>query len=168
MKKICIVSLILMLLVCSCRTAGTPAVQTQTQLQTREFQTRTYETNNVKMVMKAMVNVLQDDNFIIKTANAELGVLSATKDVNIMHKGEAIAQGILFGANARYKKNRIVEATANVSEFGKQSKVRVNFQYKDFDNAGAVLNVYPIQDAKTYQDFFSKVDKGIFIQKEGL
>jgi len=36
------------------------------------------------------------------------------------------------------------------------------------DNKGGIREVKQIEEEKYYQDFFSKVDKGIFIQKEKL
>lgn len=118
--------------------------------------------------MKAVLNVLQDDGYIVKNASVDLGLLSATKEVSVVDNGEAFWMTFLAGQNARYKKNSIIEATANVSEFGKDSRVRVNFQMKVMDNAGNVMDVRQIDDGKFYEDFFAKVDKGIFIQKEKL
>lgn len=166
MKKISIFSFILIVFVSGCATTGT--APPKTQLQIREFQTRTFETNDIKMVMKALLNVLQDEGFIVKHASVELGLLNATKEVDIENKGEAVLLILLVGADARWKKNSIIECTGNVSEFGNQMRVRVNFQMKVMDNRGNVIKVGQIEDAKYYQDFFSKVDKGIFIQKEKL
>ena len=166
MKKIAPISLLVIVFAIGCATTG--VTPTKTQLQIREFQTRSYETNDVKMVMKAMLNVLQDDGFIVKNANVVLGFLTATKEVDVESKGEAFVAGLFLGAQARWKKNSIIESTANVSEFGKQCRVRVNFQVKVMDNKGGVLEVKQIEDERYYQEFFSKVDKGIFIQKEKL
>lgn len=166
MKKIAPISLLVIVFAIGCATTG--VTPTKTQLQIREFQTRSYETNDVKMVMKAMLNVLQDDGFIVKNANVELGFLNATKEVDVESKGEAFVAALFLGAQARWKKNSIIESTANVSEFGKQCRVRVNFQVKVMDNKGGVLEVKQIEDERYYQEFFSKVDKGIFIQKEKL
>jgi hypothetical protein len=44
----------------------------QTQLQIREIQTRTYDTHDTKAVLKTMLNVLQDDGFIVTEANTDL------------------------------------------------------------------------------------------------
>lgn len=140
----------------------------RTQMEIREFQTRTYATGDVKMVLKAMLNVLQDDGFIVKNANTELGLLHAAKEINVQDGGEAFFSALLFGANARWKKNSTIEATANVSEFGTECRVRVNFQVKVLDNVGNVMDVRQIEDPNYYQTFFSKVDKGIFIQTEKL
>ncbi len=168
MKKIGVLSLILIIFISGCATTGT--TPPRTQLQIREFQTRSYETNDVKMVMKALLNVLQDDGFIVKNANIELGLLNATKEVDITNKWEvfgAILTTSKYQA-PRWAKHRIIEATGNVSEFGTQCRVRMNFLIKDMDNLGGLRQVGQIEDEKYYQDFFSKVDKGIFIQKEKL
>jgi len=166
MKKNWMILTILILFFFGCATTG---VNTQkTQLQIREFQTRSYETNDLKMVMKAMLNVLQDDGYIVKDANVDLGFLTATKEVDIEDKGEAFLSTLFFGSQATWEKNSIIECTANISEFGTQTRVRVNFQMKVMNNKGGVEKVKQIEDQKYYQEFFAKVDKAIFIQKEKL
>jgi len=55
----------------------------QTQLQTREFQTREYDTNDVKLIMKAVLNTLQDDGFVVKNAVIDLGLLTAEKEIQL-------------------------------------------------------------------------------------
>lgn len=140
----------------------------KTQLQTREFQTRTYQTSDVTMVMRAMLNVLQDEGYIVNNANTELGLLTASKEVDVEQFGEALLSAMLLGNQARWRKNSTIEVTANVSPFGSQCRVRANFQMKTFDNRGAVMEVKQIEEQQFYQQFFGKVDKGIFIQGEGL
>lgn len=145
-----------------------PPKPEQTQLQIREFQTRTYETKDTKMVMKAVMHTLQDDGYIIKDANLDLGLLTAQKELDVTNQGEALLLSLLAGHKARYKKNALMEASVNVSEFGKEMRVRVNFQSKVMDNQGGVMKVQQVDDPKFYQEFFSKVDKAIFIAKENL
>jgi hypothetical protein len=140
----------------------------KTQLEIREFQSRTYDTNDTKMVMKALLNVLQDDGFIVKTANVDVGLLAASKEVDVESKGEAIILTLLAGRDATWKKNSSIECSGNVTEMGKQTRVRMNFQMKTMDNKGGVREVKTIEDPKYYQEFFAKVDKGIFIGKQKL
>lgn len=166
MRKLWIFPIIMSMFVFGCAT--TAIIPEKTQLQIREFQTRTYETNDTKMVMKAMLNVLQDDGFIVKNAVMDLGLLSAEKTVDIESKGEAFLAAFFLGAQATWKKASVIECTAIVSEYGNQARVRVNFQVKVLDNKGGIREVKQIEEEKYYQDFFSKVDKGIFIQKEKL
>jgi hypothetical protein len=73
-----------------------------------------------------------------------------------------------WGPNANWRENSIVECTTNVSLFGSVTRVRANFAVKSMNNKGGVCDVYTIEDPKFYQEFFSKVDKGIFIEKEGI
>ena len=145
-----------------------PPTPQKTQLEIREFQTRQYDTNDVKMVMKALLNVLQDDRYIVKNANVDLGLLSATKEIDVENKGEAFFLALLAGHEARWKKNSTIECSGNITEIGKVCKVRVNFMIKTMDNKGGVVDVKTIDDAKFYQEFFAKVDKGIFIGKQKL
>ena len=134
--------------------ATTPATPPKTQLEIREFQTRDYDTSDVKMVMKSLLNVLQDDGYIVKNANVELGLLSATKELNVENKGQAVLLVLLAGQNARWKKNSTIECSGNVTEMGKVCKVRINFQIKTLDNKGGVVDVKTIEDPIFYQEFF--------------
>lgn len=140
----------------------------KTQLQIREFQTRVYPTTNTKSVMKALINALQDDDFIIRNADKELGFISASKELDVQDSTEAFLATLFNGPEARYKKNSIVEASINVSEFGPQTKVRVLFQVKTVDNFGGPVHSAAVSGEKFYQDFFAKVDKSIFLEREGL
>jgi hypothetical protein len=149
-----------------CASARKPV---KTQLQIREMQTRTYDVPDQKLVMKALLNVLQDDGFIVRQVSSDLGFLNATKDIDLGNRGgEFFLQFNGFGVAPAVERNAVVECTANVSDFGKQTRVRVNFQSKIMDSRGAVAEVHTVDDDKYYQDFFSKVDKGIFLQKEKL
>ncbi len=139
-----------------------------TQLEIREFQTRTFETKNVKMVMKAMLNVLQDEGYIVKNADSDLGFLTATKETDLGGGNFVFWPKSSKDEPSKWNKTSVIETTANVSEFGNSCKVRVNFVRKILDNTGAIVEVDQITDGKYYQDFFSKVDKSIFLQKEKL
>ena len=58
-----------------------PAVQPpKTQLEVREFQTRTFDVADPKLVMKAMLNVLQDDGYVVKNAVVDLGLITASQE----------------------------------------------------------------------------------------
>jgi hypothetical protein len=148
-----------------CATTGVTEVP-KTQLEIREYQTREYDTKDVKMVMKSLLNVLQDDGFIVKNANVDLGLISATKEVNVENKTEAVLLSLLGGQNATWKKNSVIECSGNVSEHGNVTRVRINFQAKTLDNKGNVINVGQITEPVYYHDFFTKVDKGIFLGKQ--
>lgn len=147
--------------------ASTHATTPATQLQVREFQTRTFETTDTKLVMKAVLNTLQDEGFLLKSADAELGLLTATRESDVGHKADRLL-ALLLDTGGRWKKLSVVEATANVSAFGSETRVRLSFQRKTLDNQGGTLKVEPVDDAQFYQAFFAAVDKAVFIEKEKL
>lgn len=148
--------------------ASSQSTVEKTQLEIRQFQTRIYETSDHKMVMKAVMHALQDDGFIVKEANLELGLLTAQKELDVEDKTEAFFAVFFAGMNARYKKNSITEASANISEHNKAIKVRVNFQNKVLNNQGDVMKVEHMQDEQFYRNFFAKVDKSVFLGKEKI
>lgn len=168
MKKILIFALLITILLSGCAMTSEEVKPEKTQLQIREFQTRTFDINDQKLVMKALVNVLQDDGFIIKNAVTDLGLITAEKIIDIENKTEAALLSFFAGYQAEWKKASVIECTANINEYGKQTRVRVNFSVKILTNKGGIREVKQIEDEKYYQEFFSKVDKGIFIQKEKI
>ena len=139
-----------------------------TQLEVREIQTREFDTPNVKLVMKSMMNVLQDEGFIIKNAVMDLGLICAEKNIDLENKVFAMFKKAFAEPNDRWDKQQILEASANVSEFGDKTRVRVTFQKKTLDNFGCPSEIQSIRDPAYYQNFFEKVSKGIFIQEQGL
>lgn len=137
-----------------------------TQLQIREIQTREFEVCDVRLVMKGMMNVLQDDGFIIKNAVSDLGLLTAEKDIDISSRSEIFIA--VLAKDGRWKQHSVQEISANVTAFGNRTRVRVNFQTKIFDNMGAVVTVVQDLDPETYQSFFARVSKAIFFEEEKI
>ncbi len=140
----------------------------QSQLQIRQYQTRAYETTDHKKVLKASMHALQDGGFIIKQANSDLGLLTAQKETDVQNDGEALLATLLGGSQARYQKNAIEEASVNVSEFGKKTKVRINIALKVLDHHGGVASVAPVQDAQPYQAFFATLSKSLFLADQKI
>lgn len=140
----------------------------QSQLQKRQYQTRQYEYISKADIMKAMLNVLQDEGFIVNNANSLLGFISGAKefspnDKTIDVQSELGTKKGLLGCVVA-----VVEATANVSEYGNNYKVRINFKRKLLNSYGNAYKITEVTDEKYYQNFFSKVDKAIFIQKQKI
>ena len=55
----------------------------RTQLEVRAFQTYTFDTADSKLVMKAMFNALQDEGYVVRNAVIELGLITATREVDL-------------------------------------------------------------------------------------
>lgn len=139
----------------------------QTQLQMREYQTRTYETADTKLIMKGLLNNFQDKGYAVKNAVMALGLIAAEKQVFIENPGEVFAATFWAGGAARWKVNWVTEATANVSLIGtSSSNVRVNLVGKIMDNRGVPMYINNDAGKEVYQDFFATLDKSLFIQSE--
>ena len=108
----------------------------QAQMKIRSFQTRAFDANDQNKVLRGVVAALQDLGFIVERANGPMGLVTAGK----------------FGPNGR----GFVELTVTVRAKGEeQSEVRVN----------ALFNTKPIEDPKVYQNFFSAVERSLFISR---
>lgn len=139
----------------------------QTQLQKRQYQTRQYSNIDKATIMKAMLNVLQDQGFIVNNANSLLGFISGDKEFSANDKTIDFEKE--FGAKKKIGTVvAVVNATANISEYGKTYRVRVNFKRKLLNGYGSPISIEEITEDAYYQDFFSKVDKAIFIQKQKI
>lgn len=172
-KRILLIFLILCtaLPVCAKKRQQETIITPMTQLEKRQFQTRTYQTVDKPLVMKAMLNVLQDEGFIVYNANPLLGFIYGVKDFDTSDPNIDISKE--FGVSkARLNwsgvKVATIETTANVTEYGKSMKVRVNFKRKLLNVYGNAQFIDDVNDEKYYQDFFSKVDKAIFLQKQKI
>jgi hypothetical protein len=97
--------------------ASTPAdvIGAGTQLETRQIQTREYDTLDKPMTMRSVVATLQDLGFTIDQADLELGTVTATRlheytmrmTVTVVEKGD---QRISVRANARIGENSVKDA----------------------------------------------------------
>ena len=86
-----------------------------TQLETRQIQTREYDTLDKAMTMRSVIATLQDLGFTIDQADAELGTVTATRlDQYTMRMTVTVVQKegerISVRANARIGENAVMDA----------------------------------------------------------
>ncbi len=153
----------------SCLGPSSPREPQRSQLEIRQMQTHVFDVSDFHLVMKAMLNVLQDEGYVVKNIQTDIGFLTAQKEVDVEAKGLRFWFSTYGTADhPRWDKTSVIDVTANVTEMDHRTKVRVNFQVKRLDNYGSVVSVFPIKDPNYYQDFFAKVSKSIFIQEEKI
>lgn len=137
-----------------------------TQLQVRAIQTRTYDALDYRKTLKTVLNVLQDEGYLVDYAAHELGLLNASKEFIDPQYSVFDLSSSLLEPN---QNGSLIKVTANISELGKYTKVRVNFQKSlgNFAN-GTISESKTVTDPKFYQEFFAKLDKALFIENQGL
>ena len=142
-----------------------------TQLEKRQFQTKTYQAQDSILAMKALLNVLQDEGFIVYNVNSLLGYIYGVKDFDISDPNVDISKE--FGVTkSRLNYNGVkvatLEVSANVTQYGDKSRVRVNFKRKLLNEYGNAQMIDDIDDAQYYDEFYAKVDSAIALQKQFL
>ncbi|OGI00621.1 MAG: hypothetical protein A2Y25_04515 [Candidatus Melainabacteria bacterium GWF2_37_15] len=132
--------------------------ESATALEIRQMQTRTYEVKNQKQLMEAMVNVLQDRGYLINESNYNLGVISGYK--------ECKEKRFLGSQFVRYETSVQINQQNN-----KSYKVRTNYIKKLMDvygNPSTQKDIKIPEQEQFYREFFSDLDKSLFIEKQGI
>jgi hypothetical protein len=150
----------------------------QSALELRQAQSRIVETPDPRLVLKAAINVLQDQGFVIRHADAELGLVTAVtewrsgrpnKGLRIVKWAAALPT---YGASLLLPTGRtefsVIEAVVNVTPESARVRVRVSLVAKITDREGNLLRVSPVDDPLLYQRFLAGLDKAAFLEREGL
>ena len=141
-----------------------------TQLQMRELQTREWDITDKEKILSVSVAVLSDDGYVIQNANTDLGLLSASKELyerEVDDSGSAFLKGALGGNYSAETSSRTIEVNITVVPFGEQTRVRMVARLSEVSTSTGVTKKI-ITDAEFYQNFFTKIEKGLFIEREGL
>lgn len=152
----------------ACATTSPPPQPEMSQLEVRQLQSKEYQTTDEKAVMKAMIASLQDEGFIINTANPELGLVTATLEVGREDPNTKFWARFWNGPAATYETVKRLESSVTVQKLDPVTRVRINIVAKMMTNSGGVVWSQPVYDPDVYQKIFSKVDKSIFLGKEKL
>jgi hypothetical protein len=102
-------------LLAGCAMSPADVVGAGTQLETRQIQTREYDTLDKPMTMRSVIATLQDLGFTIDQADADLGTVTATRlhdytmrmTVTVVERDN---QRISVRANARINENSVTDA----------------------------------------------------------
>lgn len=153
MKKNIFVILLLSLVITGCETIPQ---STKTPLELQSIQSKEFETTK-KIAFAATLSVLQDLGYIVDSASFETGLITAkspTKNKFVPFVGQKMS---------------LVKTTAFVEEINSgRTKIRTNFVNSVSTSSGYGMkteNEVPLETPDTYQDFFAKVQQGIFIRK---
>ena len=172
MKKILAILFIMLfaaLPVCAKKRQAEEIITPMTQLQKRAFQVRTYKNGDKVVLMKSVLNVLQDEGYIVYNVNSLLGFIYAVKDFDTSDRNIDIAKEFGF-SQSRLTYNGVkvatLESCINITEYGNTVRTRVNFERKLLNEYGNAQFIDDVEEEQFYQDFYAKVDREIEIQKQ--
>lgn len=147
-------------------------------LEARQAQSRSFEVADQRLVLKAALNVLQDEGFVVRQVNLELGMVTAVKEWRSARANTGlriakwIAAPMTYGASLLIPSGSneltAVEAIVNVSPESERTRVRISLVAKVTSTEGRVRSVQPVEDARAYQDLLAHLDRAVYLEKEGL
>ena len=164
----------------ACATSQQSAVPRypQSPLELRQAQTRSFDVGDTRLVLKAALAALQDEGFVIREANAELGLVTAVREWQSRKPNGTlkvlkwVAAVPTYGASLLVPTGRnefsAVEANVNVTAESAGTRVRISLVSKVTERNGNVRSVTPIDDPLAYQGLLARLDKAVYLQKEGL
>jgi len=150
----------------------------QSPLELRQAQSRTFETADPRLVLKAALNVLQDQGFVIRHADADLGIVTAVMEWRSRkpNRGLRVLKWVAvvptYGASLLVPTGRTefsaIEANVNVTPEPSGTRVRISLVSRVTGKNGEVVSVSPVDDPLAYQRLLAGLDKAVFLEKEGL
>lgn len=157
----------------------------ESALETREIQTRSYEDVSDIEILSASSAVLQDLGYAIDEIEKELGVVSASKRADAKNRAEIAGSIALDVADCLLTlflgcENDSFESTKDVQDIKmtlvvlpvldkeQTYSVRLTMQRVVWARDGTIHDQETISDAAVYQAFFDKLSKSVFLEKEGV
>ena len=171
-KNLIPIFLLFFVLGCSHKPIVVPT--SKSQLELRNMQSKKIDNENIELISKAVIQVLQDSEFTIESADAKLGFFKAIKKLDGGREKYKFAWYDIYYPIAVYKASTLgrmvqeINATISFRSVEKHSIVRASFSMDLIDDDGKLEERRTIEEAEFYQEFFSKLDKGLFLEKNNL
>lgn len=145
---------------------------TTQSLELRQTQQKEYSSISERQALVSAANVLQDIGYIIKESEPDLGFILAEKDRDATDEAQlaaAIFVAVLTGQSSAIDKQQKIKVSVITRKRGdRKMMVRVSFQRVVWNTHNQISRQETIKDKEVYKDFFNKLDKSIFLTKEGI
>jgi hypothetical protein len=158
--------------------ASAPPQRPASPLALRQAQSRSYTEADARSVLKSVLATLQDEGFTVRTADASLGFITATRETMrgadpalkaLRWTAAVFTYGLALLTPSPKDQITQLEATAHVEDPGEgEVRLRVSFQLRVLDTNGRVRRVEDVTAPEPYQAFLAKVDKSLYYQREKL
>lgn len=158
----------------------------ESSLADRQMQSRRFDTRDRDELMAASVGVLQDLGFALDVSNAQLGVLTASKELDAKNAREialatgataaSIALAILLQDPSQVvvpgvdddQRVRVCLVVNQSLENRDASVVRITINRVIWNTHGQVTRAEVLQEPELYLAFFEKLSKATFLQAHDL
>lgn len=144
---------------------------TPTSLEFRRLSGRRFDTHDEKLVLSACAGLMQDLGFTIDNSESDLGLINASKDRTAVQGGQVAAK-VLYGAAFRSDLpiDEVQKFRTSIVTYPRNDgvTVRVTFQRIVWDDRGRVSRLERLDDPNTYQVFFARLSKALFLEAHGI
>lgn len=144
-------------------------------LAVREAQTRRYEGVSRPQAMLAVTQALQDAGFQIRTAETELGLVTAVQERSEGNEASGFVKTLFwypylipFRGLLPKRTYVVIEVTATVSEQEGGARVRLAAHSRLLDKDGRLKETRVVDDPRLYQELLARIDKALFLERERL
>lgn len=141
-----------------------------TALEDRQMQSRRFDTLDESSLLAASVGVLQDLGYALDISNGDLGVLTASKELDATNAGQVAAMILLAalgGGSTPVDDDQKVRVTLVVNESLENkgsSVVRVTMNRFIWNTQGQITKAETLKEPELYQAFFAKLSKATFLE----
>jgi hypothetical protein len=154
---------------------------TSESLQKRVLQTRKYEGVSEVDLLLASAGAIQDLGFNIDESEIELGLIVGSKERDATEIGQELlnigcllagafsgqpSSGIATDDHQEFRVSLVVRQFAEESD--RIHLVRVTFQRVVWDTNNEISKQEALEDPETYQEFFSRLSKSVFLEGEKI
>jgi hypothetical protein len=149
---------------------GSLALSAQS-LENRNMQSKVYENLDEKQVISTAVAVMQDLGYTIKETESNLGLVVGEKRRDATEAGQvAMAIGLaLMGVSSSFDDKQVIKMSLVVSPVTLENKTRyqarIALQRIVWNTRGQISKIESLADQEIYQEFFNKLDKALFLEK---
>lgn len=141
-----------------------------TALEDRQIQSRRFDSTDEISILAASVGVLQDLGYALDISNADLGVLTASKELDASNAGQFAAMILLAALGGGStpidddQKVRICLVINESLENKGSSVVRVTMNRFIWNTQGQITKAETLKEPELYQAFFAKLSKATFLE----
>lgn len=146
----------------------------ESSLQSRSMQTRSFDTKDEISLLSASASVLQDMGYLIEEIEKDAGLLTGEKDADATDAGQiagAILVAVLTGQAQAVDKTEKIRVSLITQPSRKDPNAylaRITFQKIVWNTNNQITQAVAINDPEIYQQFYQELSKSLFLAANNI
>ncbi len=144
------------------------------QVELRAMQSKDVELSDMNKLSRIVLQLLQDDGYEIENVDSNAGYFKAVKKMDGGKEEYKFAIYDIYYPIAIYKYLTLnqyikeISGTISIRTYENKATIRASFFADIKKEDGKLFSRAIIEDPKFYQEFYAKLDKAIFLEKNDL